>query len=225
MPREGFNRQLRSLQEHVLTLGSMASQAVDRSLAALEQRHASMAEAVIANDRQVDDLALSIEEEALLLIATQQPLASDLRIIAAVLAIVGELERIGDYAEGIAKLTLLNLDEPPLESVPELTTMSALAQEMLRQGLDAFINHDGMAARAIWRQDDAIDTLQDRLFNELVVRMQADPATVTRGVRLLWVTHNLERIADRVTNICERTCIMVSADRTMLRQLGAAAKD
>lgn len=222
MPREGFNRQLRSLQEHVLTLGSMAAQAVDRALAALEQRHATMAEAVIANDRQIDDLALRIEEEALLLIATQQPLASDLRIIAAVLAIGGELERIGDYAEGIAKLTLLSLDEPPLETVPELTRMSELTQEMLRQGLDAFINHDGQAARAIWRQDDAIDTLQDQLFNELIARMQTNPTTVTRGVRLLWVTHNLERIADRVTNICERTCLMVSADRAMLRQLGNA---
>lgn len=214
MPREGFARQLRELQETVLMLGSMAAKAVDRSIAALKERNASLAEAVIANDRQIDELSSSIEERALLLIATQQPLASDLRVIAAVLAINGELERIGDYAEGIAKLTLLSLDEPPLKPLIDLPRMASLALEMLHRSLDAFIAHDGASAQTIWREDDVIDALRDQIYRELLTYMIADPTTITRATHLLWITHNLERIADRVTNICERISYLVTGSHT-----------
>lgn len=214
MPREGFARQLRELQETVLMLGSMAAKAVDRSIAALKERNALLAEAVIANDHQLDDLSSSIEERALLLIATQQPLASDLRVIAAVLAINGELERIGDYAEGIAKLTLLSLDEPPLKPLIDLPRMASLALEMLHRSLDAFIAHDGDSAQTIWREDDIIDALRDQIYRELLTYMIADPTTITRATHLLWITHNLERIADRVTNICERTSYLVTGSHT-----------
>ncbi len=220
MPREAFDRQLRELQQNILILGSMAAKAVERAVAALKGRDAAGARAVIDDDQQLDDLAYSIEERALLLIATQQPMAGDLRIIAAVIAISGELERIGDYAEGIAKVALLSLDEPPLKPLIDLPRMAELSLDMLRRGLDAFIAHDVEAARTIWNEDDVIDALQDQIYREMLTYMIEDPKTIGRATRLLWVTHNLERIADRVTNICERIVFMVTGDRAEIKARG-----
>lgn len=210
MPREAFDRQLRELQQQVLLLGSMAAKAVERAVKALKERDAPLAEAVIAEDRELDTLTFAIEERALLLIARQQPLASDLRVIASVIAITGELERIGDYAEGIAKVALLSLDEPPLKPLIDIPRMAELAISMLRRSLDAFIAHDAATARAIWHEDDVIDALQDQIYREMLTFMIEDTRIITRATRLLWVAHNLERIADRVTNICERTVFIVS---------------
>lgn len=214
MAREGFDRQLRSLQHEILTLGSMVATAVERAVAALKTRNATLAEGVVSDDRPIDTLAFGIEERALLIIATQQPTAGDLRVIASVIAIASELERIGDYAEGIAKIALLNLDEPPIKPLIDIPRMADLGVEMLRRSLDAFINRDCLAAQEIWGEDDAVDLLQDQVFQEMLTYMIADPAKITRGTRLLFVSHNLERIADRVTNICERTVYMVTGDRT-----------
>lgn len=213
MPREGFDRQLRALQHEVLVLGSMVAVAVERSIAALKGRNAGLAEEVIANDRPIDTLAFGIEERALLIIATQQPTAGDLRIVASVIAIAGELERIGDYAEGIAKLALLGLDEPPIKPLIDIPRMADLAVDMLRRSLEAFITRDTRAAQEIWSEDDAVDLLQDQVHREMLTYMMEDPTKITRGTRLLWVSHNLERIADRVTNICERVVYMVNGDR------------
>jgi phosphate transport system protein len=213
MPRQGFDRQLREIQQSTLLLGSMAAAAVERAIDALKQRDANLAQSIIDNDGQLDDLALGIEERALLLIATQQPIAGDLRIISAVIAIVGELERIGDYAEGIAKLALQSLDEPPVKPLVDFPRMAELSIDMLRRSLDAFIAHDTDEAAAIWREDDEVDELQDRVYRDLLQHMREDTATIGRATRLLWVAHNLERIADRVTNICERVVFMVSGNR------------
>lgn len=214
MTREGFDRQLRGLQHEILTLGSMVAIAAERSIAALRERNALLAETVIAADFPIDTLANRIEERALLLIATQQPMASDLRMIASVIAIAGELERIGDYAEGIAKLVLLNLDEPPIKPLIDLPHMATLSVNMLRRSLDAFINHDAVAAQEIWNEDDVIDRLQERIYEELVAHMAADQQLIERGTRLLWISHNVERMADRVTNICERIIFTATGDRT-----------
>ncbi|CAA9554269.1 MAG: Phosphate transport system regulatory protein PhoU [uncultured Thermomicrobiales bacterium] len=213
MPRQGFDRQLREIQQSTLLLGSMAAMAVERAIDALKRRDANLAQSIIDNDGQLDDLALCIEERALLLIATQQPIAGDLRIISAVIAIVGELERIGDYAEGIAKLALQNLDEPPVKPLVDIPRMAELSIDMLRRSLDAFIAHDTDEAAAIWSEDDEVDELQDRVYRDLLQHMREDTATIGRATRLLWVAHNLERIADRVTNICERVVFMVSGNR------------
>src|SRR5262249_45561286 len=172
--------------------------------------HAALAEAVIQDDRPIDTLAFGIEERALLLIATQQPMAGDLRTISSVIAIAGELERIGDYAEGIAKIALLSLDEPPIKPLIDIPRMADLSVEMLRRSLDAFINRDRLVAQEIWSEDDAVDLLQDQVFREMLTYMIEDPSKITRGTRLLFVSHNLERIADRVTNICERTIYMAT---------------
>jgi phosphate transport system protein len=220
MPRESFDRQLRAIQLDILSLGSMAAKAVERAVEALRARNAAQAQDVIDGDSELDDLAYRIEEHALLLIATQQPMAGDLRIIASAIAISGELERIGDYAEGIAKVALLGLDEPPLKPLIDIPRMSELSIDMLRRSLDAYIAHDTAAARAIWNEDDQIDALNDQIYRELLTYMMADPATITRATRLLWVSHNLERIADRVTNICERTTFMVTGNRAELKAHG-----
>ncbi len=220
MPREGFDRQLRAIQLDILSLGSMAAKAVERAVEALRARNATQAQDVIDGDAELDDLAYRIEEQALLLIATQQPMAGDLRIIASAIAIAGELERIGDYAEGIAKIALLGLDEPPLKPLIDIPRMSELSIDMLRRSLDAYIAHDTATARAIWNEDDQIDALNDQIYRELLTYMMADPATITRATRLLWVAHNLERIADRVTNICERTTFMVTGNRAELKAHG-----
>ena len=220
MPRESFDRQLRAIQLDILSLGSMAAKAVERAVEALRARNAARAQAVIDGDAELDDLAYRIEEQALLLIATQQPMAGDLRIIASAIAIAGELERIGDYAEGIAKVALMSLDEPPLKPLIDIPRMSELSIDMLRRSLDAYIAHDTATARAIWNADDQIDALNDQIYRELLTYMMADPATITRATRLLWVAHNLERIADRVTNICERTTFMVTGNRAELKAHG-----
>ncbi len=220
MPRESFDRQLRAIQLDILSLGSMAAKAVERAVEALRARNAPQAQEVIDGDAELDDLAYRIEEHALLLIATQQPMAGDLRIISSAIAIAGELERIGDYAEGIAKVALLSLDEPALKPLIDIPRMSDLSIDMLRRSLDAYIAHDTAAARAIWNEDDQIDALNDQIYRELLTYMMADPATITRATRLLWVAHNLERIADRVTNICERTTFMVTGNRAELKAHG-----
>jgi len=213
MARQGFDHQLREIQQRTLLLGSMAAQAVERAVAAYKRRDADLARAVIANDGRLDDLARDLEECALLLIATQQPVAGDLRIVSAVLAISGELERIGDYAEGIAKLTLRGLDEPSLRPPVDLPQMAEQAIDMLRRGLDAFITHNSAAATTIWHEDDAIDVLQNRIYDGLLRQMRADTALVASATRLLCVAHNLERVADRATNICGRTVFMVSGSQ------------
>jgi len=220
MPREAFDRKLRELQQSVLMLGSATIKAVERAVEALRERNASLAQAVVDDDRQIDDMAYDLEERALLLIATQQPMASDLRIIAAVITISGELERIGDYAEGIAKVALMSLDEPPIKPLIDIPRMASMAVDMLRRSLDAFIAHDTDAARKIWHEDDCIDALQDQIYRELLTYMMEDMRTITPATRLLWVTHNLERSADRVTNICERTIFMVTGERPELHAPG-----
>lgn len=216
MARQSFDRQLRDVQHAILTLGSMVAVAVERAVDALKQRDSLLAQGVIDQDSVVDDLASEIEEQAVLLIATQQPMATDLRTIAAVIAIAGELERIGDYAEGIAKVVLLSLDEPPIKPLIDIPRMAEQAVDMLRRSLHAFIVHDLAVARAIWEEDDAIDALHDQVYRELLTYMIEDPAKITRGTRLLWVAHNLERIADRVTNICERTIYVITGDRSRI---------
>ena len=220
MPREGFDRQLRDIQLDILGLGSMAAKAVEQAVEALKRRDADLAQAIIDDDGRLDDLAYQIEERALLLIATQQPIARDLRVIASAIAISGELERIGDYAEGIAKVALMSLDEPPLKPLIDIPRMSEMAIDMLRRSLDAYLARDVDAARAIWNEDDQVDALQDQIYRELLTYMLEDPSTINRATRLLWVTHNLERIADRVTNICERTTFMVTGNRAELKAHG-----
>jgi phosphate transport system protein len=213
MPRRLFDQHLRELQDHVLAMGSMVEIALSRSMDALKNRDLDLANRVIQDDRQIDQKRFEIEEQCIDLIVTQQPLASDLRIIIAVLNIIVDLERIGDHAEGIAKISIMIGNEPPLKPLIDLPRMSDLTIGMLRRVLQAFIAHDTEAAAKICEEDDVIDNLYDQVFRELLVFMAEDPKTITRATRLIWVGHNLERSADRVTNIGERIIYVVTGNR------------
>jgi len=205
-----FERHLHDLQDDVLVLGSMAEKATYLSMDALKNRDLELAKQVIADDDEIDRKRFDIEEKCIELIVTQQPVASDLRIIVAVLNLIIDLERIGDHAEGVAKITIMIGDEPPLKPLIDLPRMAQRTGDMLRRSLDAFVNRDAEAARQIAKEDDEIDGLYNQVFRELLTYMAEDPRTITRATRLIWVAHNLERSADRVTNICERVIFVVT---------------
>lgn len=208
--RTVFHKKLRDIQDDILAMGSMVSKALLRSIDALKNRDLNLAHQIIADDQMVNGKRFEIEEKCIELIATQQPMASDLRIIIAILNITTEIERIGDYAEGIAKITIMIGDEPPLKPLIDIPRMAEQTVDMLRRSLDAFINRDAEAAKKISDEDDLIDHLYDQVFRELLTFMAEDPRTITRATRLIWVAHNLERAADRVTNICERVVFIVT---------------
>ncbi|MBI2938828.1 MAG: phosphate signaling complex protein PhoU [Chloroflexi bacterium] len=204
MPRDAYQRELQHLHDQVLILGSMVDKAVDEAIQSLARRDFDRARGVIDEDRVVNGKRFEIEEQAIRVIATQQPMASDLRATVAILYIIVDLERIGDYAVGIAKITLMHADKPLLKPLVDLPRMAEKARDMLRRALDAFVAHSVEPARAIAQEDDEVDALYDQVYRELLTYMMADPHTIDRATWLLWVAHNLERIADRVTNICER---------------------
>jgi phosphate transport system protein len=208
--RTGFHKRLREIQDDVLVMGSMATKAIQRSIEALKTRDLDLARQIIADDQLINHKRFGIEEKCIEIIATQQPMASDLRIILAVLNIIIEVERIGDYAEGIAKITIMIGDEPPLKPLIDIPRMAEQTVHMLRGSLDAFVSRDAEAAKKISAEDDLVDDLYDQVFRELLTFMMEDPKTITRATRLVWVAHNLERAADRATNICERVVFVVT---------------
>jgi phosphate transport system protein len=208
--RTGFHKRLREIQDDILVMGSMVSKAVIRAIEALKNRDIKAANQIIAEDQNVNRKRFEIEERCIELIATQQPMASDLRIITAILNITTEIERIGDYAVGIARIVILIGDEPPLKPLIDIPLMAEKTVDMLDRCLKAFINRDAEAAKKIAQEDDLIDNLYDQIFRELLIIMAEDPKTITRATRLMWTAHNLERAADRVTNICERVVYIVT---------------
>ena len=210
MLRQTFERDLQRLQDEVLVLGSMVKKAILEAVESLKNRDREAARRLIAGDRVINEKRFAIESETLTLIATQQPMASDLRTLAAVLEIATELERIGDYAKGIAKINLLMGEEPLLKPLIDIPQMADKAMDMLERALDAFVRRDVDVARAIPLEDDQVDALYNQVYRELLTFIMADPRTLNQATYLLWVAHNLERAADRVTNICERVVFTVT---------------
>jgi len=210
MPRESYQRNLRMLQDEVLVMGSMIEKALERSMQSLKERDLELAKLIISEDLNVNKKRFEIEEKALDIISCQAPMASDLRILLAILFIVTDLERMGDHAAGNAKIALMIGNEPPLKPLIDLPRMNEKVIDMLHRSLNAFIIHDADATRKIVEEDDEIDNLYDQVFRELLTFMMEDPRTITRATRLMWVGHNLERTGDRVTNICERVVFMVT---------------
>jgi phosphate transport system protein len=209
MVRSAFERQLSETQEDMLVMADMVATAISRSIDALKDRDVALARQIISDDMKINTKRYDIEEECLELMATQQPLARDLRTIVAVLHIIIDLERMGDHAEGIAKIAIMLAEEPPLKPYIDIPRMAEVAVEMLRQSIEAFKNRDVAQAEAICDMDDQVDALYDQVYRELLVYMLNDPRTIERATHITWVAHNLERIADRVTNICERVVYMV----------------
>ena len=203
--RAALDEGLVSLQRQLRTLASHVDVAIERGVLALERLDRRAAQRVIAEDGRINELRFKIEDDAIHLIAMQQPIAGDLRLIVAVLSILPELERIGDYCAGIGKIVLLHEDRPLLKPLVDVPRMAQLCREMLRDAIDAFISRDAERARAVGLRDDEVDRLYDQVYRELLTFMLNDPRTIDRATWLIWVAHNLERIGDRVQNICERT--------------------
>ncbi|HEX6061611.1 MAG TPA: phosphate signaling complex protein PhoU [Candidatus Limnocylindria bacterium] len=203
--RAGLDQGLEQLRRDLRRLASMVDVAIEQSVASLARLDRSGADRVIVGDRTINDLRYGIEDAAVHIIAMQQPIASDLRFVIAVLMVTSELERMGDYCVGIAKITKLHGDRPLLKPLIDIPRMAEAVRGMLRGSVDALITKNAFLAEAIAAQDDEIDRLYDQIYRELLTYMLNDPTTIDRATWLLWAAHNLERMGDRVQNICERT--------------------
>ena len=210
MLRIDLDRQLGQLQQEVISLAEIVDKATMRSVEALKQRDLTESQQLVQEDDYIDQKRYEIEERCIDLIATQQPMAGDLRAIIALLHITVELERMGDYAEGIAKISLLMGDEPPLKPLVDIPRMAEKATLMLRNSMDSLISRDTVKANQVLRDDDEVDLLYDQVYRELLVFMLQNPQTIQRATYLLWAAHDLERIADRATNIAERVIFLVT---------------
>lgn len=210
MLRLDLDRQLGQLQQEVVTLAEIVEKATMRAVDALKRRDLEESQQVIQGDDYIDQKRYEIEDRCIDLIATQQPMARDLRTIIALLHITVELERIGDYAEGIGKISLMMGEEPPLKPLIDIPRMTEKATQMLRNSMDSLVTRDVMMANQVLQDDDEVDDLYDQVYRELLVFMLQDPRTIQRATYLLWAAHDLERIADRATNIAERVIFLVT---------------
>ena len=204
MNRISYDNQLQKLRQSIISMSSMVDKAVARSTDALKRQDVELARQVVADDLAINTARWQTEEQALLIIATQAPIAGDLRTISAVIHIATELERMADHAAGNAKIALLTADEPLLKPLVDLPRMAETSRTMLADAITAFIDNDAELANLVIGRDDQVDELYNQIYRELLTYMMADPGTINRATHLLWAAHNLERIADRVTNICER---------------------
>ena len=214
MVRAGFDRNLRMLQADLFSLSSRVEAAIAKSLTGLRNRDLELSHQVVEEDEAIDQKRLELEEHCVDLIAMQQPTAVDLRLLMSVLYIANELERMGDYAEGIAKISIMMGDEPPLKPLIDIPRMADRATLMLEHSLEALVNRDAAAAAQVCDDDDEVDALYEQIYRELLTYMMEDPQTIQRATYLLWVAHNLERIADRATNIAERVIFLVTGKLT-----------
>jgi len=212
MPRETLDRQIHQLQDEILLLGSMVEQANLSAMDALKRRDTRSARRVMAGDVKINEKRFAIENAIIIVLATQQPMAHDLRTLAAFLEVSTELERMGDYAKGIAKVVVLLGESDIPIPMRELDQMSEISISMLHRALGAFIAEDAGLASQIPLEDDLVDNLYKKVYRQIVTSMIANPEIIDHANLLLWVVHNLERLADRVTNICERTVFAATGE-------------
>ncbi len=213
MPREMLDSEIQRLQKEVMSLGEMVEKSILEAVDSLKRRDFEASRRIIAQDQAINEKRFAIEADTLVVIATQQPMASDLRILAAILEVVTELERIADYAKGIAKVNLLIGEKPLIKPLIDIPRMAQKATDMLHRALEAFVQKDVEKAMAIPKEDDEVDALYDQVYRELMTYVIANPAAnLEQANYLLWVAHNLERAADRVTNICERVVFTVTGE-------------
>ncbi len=212
MTRETLDRKTQELLDEILVLGSMVEDAILNSVEALKQQDTKSAKRIYKGDKEINKKRYELENDTLILIATQQPMARDLRLMAAILEIAGELERMGDYAKGIANITIRIGNEPLIKPLIDVPKMAEITADMLHRALGAFVASDLETARSIPKEDDDVDALYNQVYRELLIFMIKDPSTIDNATYLLWVAHNLERTADRVTNICERTIFVESGE-------------
>jgi phosphate transport system protein len=209
--RSVLDNDLRDLRASILQLTSMVDSALEQAMQALNNRDVRLAQSVISNDKQVNELRYAIEDASLRVLATQQPMAGDLRIVIAAIHLAVELERIGDHASGIARLVARLEGEDEFDTLHKLPKMARRARQMLKESIDAFINKDAAAAKAMIGRDDKLDKQYNKLFRETLEEMR-DDTYLRRATFLLWVGHNLERVGDRTTNIAERVVFMATGE-------------
>lgn len=214
MARARFDVYLDQLLDELLQLGDIVEIAIDNALVALKDRDLKLSKQVIDDDDTIDKKRWELEDRCIELIATQQPMAGDLRVLITILQVSVELERMGDYAEGIGKISLMMGDEPPLKPLIDIPLMANVAGQMLRQSLKALVDKDTESATNVCKRDDEVDDLYQQVYKDLIELMVKDPVNIQRATYLLWVAHDLERIADRATNIAERVIFLVTGKMT-----------
>jgi phosphate transport system protein len=212
MLRKTFENDIQQLKDELLLLGSLVEQQTLDAVEALKKRDLEAARRIYAADAKINEKRFAIENQVMILIATQQPMAHDLRLLASILEVSAELERMGDYAKGMATINIRMGDEPLLKPLIDVPRMAQIASSMLHRALTAFVNEDAETAKVIPKEDDEVDALYDQVYRELMTFVIKDPKTIDRANYLLWAAHNLERMADRVTNICERTIFIVTGE-------------
>ena len=210
MVRADFDRNLKLLQEELLLLGGLVEKSIVDAIEALKTRDIELSHKIVSQDDIIDQKTNQIEEKAIDLIATQQPIAIDLRTLMSVIHISVELERMGDYAEGIGKIGVMMGNDPPVKPLVDIPKMATKSSDMLKRSLDALVKRDPALARQVCEDDDEVDNLYDQIYKDLIALMISDPTTTQRATYLMWVAHDLERIADRATNIAERVIFLVT---------------
>jgi phosphate transport system protein len=217
--RRTLEAEILELRNDLIYLSSMVEQQILGSVEALKKRDIAMSEQIIETDKLVNKRRYAIEEKVMVVIATQQPMAHDLRLMASILEIAGELERIGDYAKGIARISIRIADEPLLKPLVDIPRMAEKGADMLHRAVKAFVEENIIDAESIPTEDDVVDNLYDQVYRELMVFIIQNPAMIQKANYLLWVAHNLERVSDRVTNVCERTIFVVTGE---LREISSS---
>ncbi len=206
MSRKTLDQKIQQLRDEILVMGSMVEDMTLNAVQALKKRDLESAQRLYDFDQQINNKRFKLENEVIVTIATQQPvMATDLRTLASILEVIGELERIGDYAKGIAKICLMTAGKPPVKPLIDIPLMANIAVDMLHRAVGAFVSGDVATARSIPAEDDQVDALYNQVYRELIALIMVDPAVIDGANYLMWAAHNLERMADRVTNICERT--------------------
>jgi len=211
-PRESFEQALRDLEADIVRMGTMAGELIHRAVEALQARAAVEADAVVADDARVDALHLEIEQRVIALLATQQPMARDLRELTSILAISIDLERMADHAEGIGKATKRMIKEPLLKPLVDIPHVEQIVQGMLTDVLDAFVRRDVALAESLGPRDDTVDALRSQVFRELLAHMVDDPQSTSRALELILIAQHLERAADHITNVAERVIYLVTGE-------------
>jgi phosphate transport system protein len=212
MLRKTFETDIQQVKDEILVLGSMVEEAIINTVEALKKRDIKASEEILKADKLINKKRFDIENKLMILIATQQPMAHDLRLLASSMEIISELERMGDYAKGIANINIRMGDDSLLKPLIDVPRMAQKGVDMLHRALTAFVNEDLEVAKSLPIEDDEVDALYNQVYRELMTFVIQDPKTIERANWLLWVAHNLERVADRVTNICERTIFIATGE-------------
>jgi len=214
MLRKTFENEIQHLKDEIILLGSMVEQSLLDAVEALKKRDVEASRKIVERDNKINEKRFQLENDVMIIIATQQPMAHDLRVLASILEVISELERMGDYAKGIGVINVRMGDEALLKPLVDIPRMAEAGTSMLHRALAAFVNEDAETARGIPQEDDLVDELYNQVYRELMTFIMVDPKNIERANWLLWVAHNLERFADRVTNICERTVFIVTGELT-----------